>query len=371
MRAALTLAVLATTLSSLTSFAWLAPATARADTPPGIWDIARDPEERHSWTVHVRVQRLLQPAGEDEGPIAAGAVILRLASARGILQEANAAQASDVRLQFDLGAVDYDLGSREGRPDLIEEAIRVLVPALERHPDHPAATDALEHLVYCYVKLNRPEDELAAWHRYIPRLTDDRSRALALMNMGEAQMRLGHVDDALDTFREVLRVLTELPNSMTTYVLAGWDLAVALDRAGDSRGATEEASRLLGMGAFAPNRHTALPVLSRAQLGTAVLRSQGVFFVPAWEVEWYFAVAATADARDAADPGAASEAWAEAERHWNRYVAQSSSSSEPDPWLPIARVRLAHAHAQRVAAEQRARRAPKQPSHPPQWRTID
>jgi tetratricopeptide (TPR) repeat protein len=341
----------------------LATATARADTPPSQWDIAKDPFERDRWALHVRVQRLLHPpSGEVEvvGQFRGLALELRLESARAMLEQADAAHSPDIRLQFDLGIVDYELGSAQARHDLLERAVQVLVPALERAPDHPAATDAMERLVYCYVKLNRPEDELATWLRYIPRLTDDRARVVANMNMGEAQMRLGHIDDAVETFRDVLRVVSALPNASSTYILTAWDLAVALDRSGDSRGAVDEASRVLGMGA--PAMAVPLPIaVSRAVRGTLILRSSGVFFVPAWEVEWYFALAATADARDARDARDEASSWAEAESHWKTYVDQSAASNEHDPWLPIARVRLSHAQTARIAAEARARRLPRRP----------
>jgi hypothetical protein len=176
------------------------------------------------------------------------------------------------------------------------------------------------------------------------------------MNMGEAQMRLGHVDDAVETFRDVLRVVSSLPNTTSTYILTAWDLAVALDRSGDSRGAVDEASQVLGMAALP----MAIPLpmaASRALRGTLILRSTGVFFVPAWEVEWYFALAATADARDAHDAPDEAASWAEAESHWKAYVDQSSASpTEHDPWLAIARVRLSHAHTAKIGAESRARR---------------
>jgi tetratricopeptide (TPR) repeat protein len=347
-----------TKAAALVLAAALIPAVARADTPPSVWDVVKDPGEHDRWALHVRVQRLIQPVVESEidGETGRAARTLHLESARAILQQADAAHSPDVRLQFDLGVVDYELGDKEARGDLFQEAIEVLVPALRDHPDHPAATEAMERLVYCYVKLNRPEDELATWQRYIPRLDDDRERARALMNMGEAEMRLGHVEDALATFREVMRILTSLPNAMETYVLTAWDLAIALDRSGDARGATDEASKILAMSVF-PGLAVG-PRNSRAFRGTLILRSPGVFFVPGWELEWYLALASAADGRDAPDAHAAAESWSDAEAHWRRYVDLSSASpSEHDPWLAIARVRLAHAHAERTAAEARAAKA--------------
>jgi tetratricopeptide (TPR) repeat protein len=340
-------------------------AAARADTPPSQWDIAKDPLEKDRWARHVHVQRLLHaPADEVERPFPNMGKELRLEEARATLEEVDAAHSPDVRLQFDLGVVYYELGNAQARRDLYERAVKVLVPALERAPNHPAAPGAMERLAYCYVMLNRAQEELATWQQYIPRLTDERARAVDEMNMGESQMRLGQIDEAVETFREVLGVLAKLPNSMDTarnYVLTAWDLAVALDRSGDSRGAVDEASRVLAM-STPPQLPRPLPFPpSRAVRGTLILRSSGVFFVPQWEVEWYLALAATADARDAKDAGEEASSWAEAEAHWNSYVDQSAASKDADPWLPIARVRLSHAHTAKMAAESRARRLPRRP----------
>jgi tetratricopeptide (TPR) repeat protein len=336
-------------------------ASARADTPPSVWDIAKDPAQHDRWSLHVRVQRLLQAQPETElepGEVGRAARALRLESARAMLEQGGAADSPDVRLQFDLGVVDSELGEAEARPDLLQEAIRILVPALGKHPDHPAATEAMYHLVLCYTRLNRPADEVLAWQRYIPRLVDDgTARAVSLMNMGEAQMRLGHAEEALETFREVVSIVTAIPNSGDLYPLVEWDIAVAMDRSGDARGATDEASKLLGMGggpAFAGGAPFPVALHNpRVFRGTLVLRKPNVFFVPPWELEWYLALAYAADGRDAQDPRAAAEAWNDAESHWRRYVQLSSASSEKDPWLPIARLRLAHAHDARVRAETR------------------
>jgi tetratricopeptide (TPR) repeat protein len=326
----------------------------RADTPPSVWDIAKDPPERDRWALHVRVQRLLT-AGEtprdDE---------LRLQAARAMLEDAGAATSPDVRLRFDLGII-------YGRLELRRRAVDVLVPALEAEPDHPAAAQALDALVYAYAKMNQPADELATWRRYIPRLEDDRARAPELMNMGEAEMRLGLVDDALGTFREVLRLCAELPNTegvISTQVLTLWDLAVALDRSGDPRGAVETATKAK---AYSWQRVMLLPTGPTLRVVTgwsAIHETEGVFFVPEWERDWYLALGATAGAFSAKDARDETASWALAEQHWGRYVAGSSGSSGHDPWLPIARLRLEHARAQHAVAQRSAARLPPRPDSP-------
>jgi tetratricopeptide (TPR) repeat protein len=326
---------------------------ARAETPPSVWDMAKDPAERDRWALHERIERLMHP------PIGEGAMRLdeelRLEAARAMLEEGDAARSPDVRLRFDLGIVYSELAAKQHRNDLQQKVVEILAPALASAslPDDAAETGALEALVYAYAKLDRPHDELQTWQRYIPRLVDDRVRATAMMNMGEAQMRLGRVDEALGTFREVVRLCGGLPNTPgvgSTYVLALWDVAVALDRSGDPRGALETAARA-----------------SRVDLGGRtgaylISRDPDVFFVPEWERLWYLALGAAAEGREAEDARDAVALWAAAERSWGQYVDRAVAAGGHDPWIPIARVRLEHARAQRIGAEQRAAKLPPRPA---------
>lgn len=330
------------------------PGLARAETPPSVWDVARDPAQSDRWDLHMRVQRLLHPpAGEgglrfdDE---------LRIEAACAMLEEGDAAHSPDLRLRFDLGIVYSELASRERRNDLQQKVIDVLAPALNsahpllmERPDDGAVTSALEALVYAYAKLDRPHEELETWRRYIPRLVDERVRATAMMNMGEAQMRLGRVDDALATFHEVLRMCGELPNTPSvgsTYVLALWDVAVALDRSGDPRGALETAAKA---------SHVDLGGRTGAYL---IAKDPDVFFVPEWERLWYLALGAAAEAREAQDVRDAAILWASAERALDQYVARAAAAGGHDPWLAIARVRLERVRVERLSADKRAARLP-------------
>jgi tetratricopeptide (TPR) repeat protein len=338
---------------------------ARADTPPGTWDIARDPAERERWMLHVQVQNLMNaPETEETQPLE----ILRdsqiqLELARALLEQADAAHSPDVRLRFDLGVVYERLGDAQERDDLHERAVAVLAPALDAAADHPAATAALQYLAYAYAHLDKAREELAAWRRYVPRVIDDRFRVVDMMNMGEAEMRLGLVDDALGTFREVLRMCGQLPNTSTpnsTYVLTLWDLAVALDRSGDPRGAVDTAAKASAMVTIGSTR---LPRPGR----WIIASDPKVFFVPAWEREWYLALASSAAARDAHDARDAAVEWAEAERHWDTYVSRSTASGSGGPWLAIARLRRDATHALRAAADKRAAKMPRRAAPGRTW----
>jgi tetratricopeptide (TPR) repeat protein len=340
---------------------WIA--NARADTPPSQWDIARDPAERDRWALHVRVERLVHPPRPDDGTAVDSRQDdeLRLEAARVLLEEADAAHSPDVRLRFDLGTIYERLATSEKRNDLQEKVIDVLRPALDGYADSGPATDALEALAYAYAKLDRPREELATWRRYVPQVLDDRVRVAPLMNMGEAEMRLGLLDDALATFREGLRLCESLPNSggvNSTYALTLWDVALTLDRSGDAGAALEVAakarawtwSEVIGSGAAQ---------MARTVTGWDVIRDEeDVFFVPDWERDWYLALGDASSARQATDPREAAHSWQEAEHHWDAYINRSTMAGQRDPWIGIARARREHVNRMRISAEKRATALP-------------
>ncbi len=328
-----------------------APGAARADTPPSVWEVAADPGAARSWNLHVRVERLL----EDTPASGVGEGELRLEAARAMLEDAGASRSPDVRLRFDLGIVYEAL-------DLHRRAVDVLGPALDAAPDHPAAVRALSALAYAYAKMGDAPRELEVWRKYIPRIVNDSARATEMMNMGEAEMRLGRIEDALDTFHEVLRLCGGLPNTggaSSTYVLTLWDVAVALDRSGDPRGALETAAR-----AVAWNLRGRLPGGAGAGGGplatitgwNAINDTRTVFFVPEWERDWYLALGCASQARNTDDPVEAARWLMEAAAHRKRYVAGSLGAVGPDPWLAVAQRRASEADAAAVAALARVSR---------------
>jgi hypothetical protein len=175
-----------------------------------------------------------------------------------------------------------------------------------------------------------------------------------MMNMGEAEMRLGRIDDALDTFTEVLRMCAELPNSSgvsTTYVLTLWDMAVALDRSGDPRGALGMTRKALAWNGRANDR----PITG----WDAIKEPDVAFFVPEWERDWYLALGSTAMAMNAPDTLDAARLKAEAARYRGVYVERASAAGGKDPWLAVARRRANEAASDAAAAMGRLSRPTK------------
>jgi tetratricopeptide (TPR) repeat protein len=332
---------------------------ARADTPPSVWDKARDPSVSEHWALHLRVQHLLSAPHDEESDARLSwkrDAELHAEAALAMLEDAGAATSPDVQVRFDLGMVLYELAHSSERTDLYEKAARTLEGALALGPDAPGSTEALDELAACYGRLDRSRDELETWRRLITRVLDPRSRALDSYNMAEAEMRLGRVDDALATLREVLHACGELPNTSSTYVLTLWDVAVALDRSGDPRGALATAAQAA--------RQSAVGSGGFLTTGRGLLKhDEGVYFVPAYERDWYLALGSEALAKQDTDPREAAAYLAESLQEWDEYITQATAagvgaSAPAGPRQPddasrtaaVAFLRIAHLRRDRVQA---------------------
>jgi tetratricopeptide (TPR) repeat protein len=359
---------------------------AAADTPPSVWDCARDPAERDRWKLHATAEALMHPPAssddtsleEDRGEE------LSLEQARVSLEDADAAHSPDVRLAFDLGIVYERLAALQRDDVLQEKVIDVLVPALAASPDHPGAPEALSALAAAFAHVDRPREELATWRQYIPKLADADTRLLPMMNMGEAEMRLGQIDTALSTFHAALDIAQSLPNSASlsdVYALILWDIAIALDRQGDPVDAFKTAAKARAF-SWTINVPVGSPLAGiTAGLLPGVITQTGwdaiqdsveVFFVPAWEREWYLALGEAAVASEAKDARGAAAAWGEAERHWSTYFTRATEAARDagsgdsrarhedvaTRWIAMAKLRRDYAHRARLAAETRARSLP-------------
>jgi len=343
---------------------------ARADTPPSVWDKARDPAVSEHWDLHLRVQHLLSaPHDDDSGTRLEWKrdAELHAEAALAMLEDMGAATSPDVRLRFDLGDVVYVLARHTERTDYYERAARTLEGALALGSDAEGSTQALDELANCYARLERSRDELEAWRRLVPRVLDPRTRALDMYNMAEAEMRLGRVDDALATMREVLQACGELPNTSSTYVLTLWDVAVALDRSGDPNGALQTAAKAA--------QQTAVDSNGYLTTGRGLLKhDDGVYYVPSYERDWYLALGSEAIARQDTDPREALSYFTEAEAEWDRYIHGATAAGvgatpptgprQPDDasaaaataFLRIARLRRDRVHAERLVATKRVPR---------------
>ncbi|WP_394820654.1 tetratricopeptide repeat protein [Pendulispora albinea] len=331
LRGRMAAAVLAVAVASLS--AGVQPA--RADTPPSAWDSVKKPYLRRTYEVHVRArERMIQSESVQPGAMDHEK---RLEEARAILEEANAAESPDVRLRFDLGTV-YEALRRHAA------AAKVLEKALAMAPDHPAAEDAWLTLAYAYAHGNEPRKERDAYTKYLERSTYGSGRVTATLNLAEAEMRLGHLEDAITGYREAIQLASLVASASDTGVLAVWGLAVALDRSGDTSGAMAQAK-------------WATEIDHRRVIEDRV----NVFFVPAYERLWYFGLREMALARSAKSGPEALLHLRQAEELWNGYYEKADPA---DPWRTRAKAHRDFVHNERLDAEKRIKpgKTPQLPS---------
>jgi tetratricopeptide (TPR) repeat protein len=320
---------------ALAASALFGPGVAHADTAPSLWERARDPEGAARFALHVKVRQVL--AFDAGNPLVRFGALDRV---RAVLEAEHAEASPDVRLRFDLGEVYYGL-------ELHEDAVRVLGPAVREHENHPAALEAMVTLAYSHAKLDHPREERDAYRLFLTHAVDAGPRATATLNLAEAEMRLGDLKVAVATYEEAIRIANGLPSGSSaheTTALAMWGLAVALDRAGESGRARAEAARAASID---PNR--------------SILGGPQVFFVPAYEIDWYLAVGAAAEAAESTSPHNTFDFRKIAEDHFRAFVTKARPD---DRWLPLAKARLREAERLRAAAE-RVAKTTKRPTPPP------
>jgi tetratricopeptide (TPR) repeat protein len=318
---------------------------ARADTPPSVWDRARDPATADSYRIHLEVQRRLAQSQTAFDFGFSSTHESQKDTVRAMLERLHADKSPDVRLRFDLGAVYVLLGRTEAG-DYYKQAVDVLNRALELAPEHPAAEEAWSNLADACGHIGDHACERRAYRMVLRLRTDEDEHGTSTLNLAETEMHLGNLKEAVEGYREALRIAGRYP-SRTLAPLALWGLAVALDRGGDRALSDKEALRVIQM--------------QQSSGLNGLLRSSGVFFYPDYEIHWYDGVGASALARAATSPVDQARHWKLAEEAFAAYVRGASRPGTIDRWLDLAKVRHAAAKTEREKAEKKRGKLPPQP----------
>lgn len=302
------------------SFVLVAPWLGHAESPPSVWQRAIDPAASQRFELHRSVREKL--ARESDVSAIFGRPFA-YENARVALEDAGIETSTDPTLLFDYGEVLEAL-------DEHEKAIEVLQKAMRLAPDHPATDDASLTLAFAFAKQDRSEEELEHYRAYLRSSRNVRGLSTAMLNMAEAEMRLGRLDEAVVGYRESYRLATEAQtasSSQETAALACYGLAVALDRQGDTPGSRAEIARALSID----------PSMM------LVLSSPNVFFVPAYERSYYVGMGFEARARDAGAPLGPRHEFVR--RSVAAYKAYVDKARPDDRWVHRAREHLAEVTA--------------------------
>ncbi|MGZ5966364.1 MAG: tetratricopeptide repeat protein [Polyangiales bacterium] len=251
-------------LLALLPIAAIAP---RAEAAPTIWDLAKKKGATLSTEeVHRQVATLYEQASlfarylSAGDPLGGAQVISNLESARAILELHKASESKDARLRYDLGLV-------LSRLNRYAEGAAALENALAYAPDHPFAADAWFELALDCAHLGRHESEENAYIQALARTERSGSREIIYSNLSESLMAQGKLEAGIDAAETAIELEPDEPSPR-------WNLAVLNDRRGDVFGAVESARHALECD----------PDLER-------IDGKFVFFEPAYEQSWYFAVA--------------------------------------------------------------------------------
>jgi tetratricopeptide (TPR) repeat protein len=210
----------------------------------------------------------LQPSCAEVGPLKRNiwsVVVSRFERSTWVLtltlaNRAVAACQDDPELLFLRARLLYDLGNWE-------RAVVDLTRTIELDPDGTFSAEASFTAGVALTRLERFEEASRAYRRFLDEAVWPRRRSIALTNLAETHMALDELDVAHQLFVEA--VATD-----PSYSLAYFGLAVVLDRIGEQGQALDEMLHGLSTGR-----------------GFDDLTSDLVFYVPAWEIHYYRALA--------------------------------------------------------------------------------
>lgn len=297
-------------------------ATAGADSP-SIWTRARRPDVDQRADLVAEAESLqLRAVGlhsrrarRDFDPQELASLSeMYLTRAALLLEEAGARTSSDLFARFQLAEV-YGLLARPAKSAaLLESIVRGGAPPVLRARAH--AQLAIE-----YAHVGRIDDEITQYGEALRLQPIPHERSRLLANRAEAYMLLGDVTAAVGGYRDALALLS------TDHMLFGsgpttlWGLAVALDRSGDLDGGLESV-RLAR--SYDPRDEQ--------------INGEGWFFLPDHDRYWYGALGHWMVARKTDMGSVRADAYTHAVTDWEAYV---SHAAREDPWVAVARVRLA------------------------------
>ncbi len=240
----------------------LCATNAAADT---IWQKAQKPApagvKLTADEVHRQVARVL--ADPERVPIihptSGASSLVQLEGALRVLTEFGAATSSDPRLRYDLGFVLAKLLKKADCAVAFEGAYAFA-------KDHAFAGEAMFELAICYSKLGKHAEEESAYLRALPLADRNSLKAIIHSNLSEARMAQGKVDEGIEAAETAILLAPDMASGQ-------YNLAILKDRGGDAAGALESA------------RHAV-----ELDPENEYLDGDGVFFEPAYERYWYYAL---------------------------------------------------------------------------------
>lgn len=318
---------------SIAASAAVAP-PAHAD--PSVWSRAADPALDRRAAADARVNRIMGDYHRTTDlnvmdPTGAGRLVMESyrSQARQILEEALVDSPGDPVLLMELAKIAFAQSDNEVAIASYERllAAGALAP--------PYAAMAWDELAIAYARVGRYEEEIEAYDEVLSLEPSPRFRSTVLANQAEAYMVLGDIRTAVAGYRAAVDALPPLYAHMsapTTY----WGLAVSLDRSGDLDAALES-----------------IRLARSYDRDDSSLRSSGWFFVPAYDEHWYWALGHLQRARMGELLSSRMLAYEQSVAAWQAFIDRAAPD---DPYVELAKVRLASTGKERDAFQKRHER---------------
>jgi tetratricopeptide (TPR) repeat protein len=287
-----------------------------------VWEAAKDPAARRAAELLAVAERARVPA---EDVLVDPLLLLSVGNSDELNRQLNARTATLIKIARGDKLGDprllYLLGDALVKADkeYLAEGRDALEQALKAAPDSPLAADAWFWLAIAEGKLRNHDAERASYTRALDSQWDPELRATILMNRAESSMT---ARDLVQSMRDY-RAARAQSRSAVTQSLATWGLAVATERDGDLPTALE-LGRSAASVQFGPSHHRVV-----------ALDLPDVFFTPAYEQNYYRALATMGQAVAERDTGKARALLQTAELLWTLYITPAEKDGEP--WLENAR----------------------------------
>ncbi len=304
----------AATLAAVVAWAPLARAerttslTPPPDTSAPFWREVRRPGHQRARTLLRHALRHIEEALAQPSPWRRGA-ILEGAITRLELARTRAPDDAEVLFYLAFAVAQWEEPVANGATRRrSREAVALFEQLRALDSDYRASQVALE-LGVLFTRTGEFDRAIEEYRRGIAAAFTPEETATAWSNLGEVTMLTGELPSAIDAYERSVAIARDGgPSQAMSMVLALFGLAVALDRQGDRATALERAREAYSVGS-----------------GVGVLRSEGVFFEPAYEVHYYEGLGALSAAEAAAAPERG-RLLRDALRSFQRYLGEGGSS---------------------------------------------
>jgi tetratricopeptide (TPR) repeat protein len=286
----------------------LLAAAARAE--PTVWQRVRDPGAPARAKARLRAEQLFDQASEAH---ADWEIVRELSLGSAALLELSGGARRDPWQAVLLGRVLLD-----AEPGRERAAIRLIESGLGALPDSDFKRASLFDVGLGAMLSGEMEHAVRAFSAALRLAWDPDDRATIHRNRGKANMLAGRLTDAVSDFRAAVR----LARGVEVLALSHFGLGVALERSGDYPEGMQEIARGVAVRLPVP------PYPSESVLDSLNLR-----WVPEYDVHYFRALAAMAEAKSA-DRAVALDRYQLALESWDQYLPAAEASR--DRFLPNA-----------------------------------